>query len=184
MVKRRKFADSIKSIVRKRQSLPASPQDSGARDIAGSTTLLKKRSDGFDTTNKDTRQGVPEVAKAEARGGPHVENTLNIEQPEGGVDKVPGESIGGAFVGVHRFVIRRGVRVIPALNCNIATNGGMRCVGHGYFIQLQKEKRDALSWNPLAAGTLRSAGNVNGVLQKRVLEERLRFLVDFLGIHA
>jgi hypothetical protein len=56
------------------------------------------------------------------------------------VDKVPGESIGGAFVGVHRFVARRGIRVIPALDFNIATNGGMRRVGHGYFMQRKKEK--------------------------------------------
>ncbi len=50
--------------------------------------MLKKRSDGFDTAHKDTRERVPEVAKAAARGSSYVENTLNMEEAEDGVDKV------------------------------------------------------------------------------------------------
>jgi len=88
VVKCRKLADRVKRVVQKRESFSASLHDRNVREIAGGTTLLKKSSDGFDTAHKDAGERVAELAKAAARGSPNVENTLNMEKAEDGVDKV------------------------------------------------------------------------------------------------
>jgi hypothetical protein len=80
------------------------------------TACIDKSGDGLDAANKEFGKRVFKVAHAATRGGARVENGPNVQAAHESVDESGGHRIAGAFMSMHVFVPRGGIRVIPALN--------------------------------------------------------------------